>query len=129
MIGNDGGRSVRRITEPSDARTSSVTRDFPRRRDAGQDDALRLLAVCHLIPPGTRVAPLAIGARVTIRPVHDAFTLGQMALEVADHVPAMLAYWNRDQVCVFANETYRAWFGRSRAGRRHMGLMGNAPRA
>jgi len=41
-------------------------------------------------------------------------------LEVADHVPAMLAYWNRDQVCVFANETYRAWFGRS-----HSQLIGS----
>jgi PAS domain S-box-containing protein len=36
------------------------------------------------------------------------------ALRVADNVPAMLAYWNADQVCLFANDAYRAWFGKSR---------------
>jgi len=49
------------------------------------------------------------------RLVNDPSTLGDLALQVADHVPAMLAYWNRDQVCVFANEAYRAWFGKSRS--------------
>lgn len=38
-----------------------------------------------------------------------------IALRVADRVPAMLAYWNAEQVCVFANEAYKTWFGRSRS--------------
>jgi len=38
----------------------------------------------------------------------------RIALRVADHVPAMLAYWNADQICLFANEAYRTWFGKSR---------------
>lgn len=41
--------------------------------------------------------------------------VAQIALRVADHIPAMLAYWNRDQVCLFANEAYRTWFGKSRS--------------
>src|SRR5690348_419050 len=38
----------------------------------------------------------------------------ETALRVADHVPAMLAYWNTNQVCLFANDAYWAWFGKSR---------------
>ncbi len=30
---------------------------------------------------------------------------------IATHVPAMIGYWNRDQVCEFANEEYHTWFG------------------
>lgn len=36
------------------------------------------------------------------------------ALSVANHVTAMLAYWNRDQICLFANDAYLAWFGKTR---------------
>jgi PAS domain S-box-containing protein len=37
---------------------------------------------------------------------------GQVALRSFDHIPAMVAYWDADQRCVFSNEAYRAWFGR-----------------
>ena len=36
-----------------------------------------------------------------------------IVLRVTDHVTAMLAYWNPDQVCVFANHAYLDWFGKS----------------
>jgi PAS domain S-box-containing protein len=39
--------------------------------------------------------------------------LAELALRVADHVPAMLAYWNTEQVCLFANQAYLTWFGKS----------------
>jgi PAS domain S-box-containing protein len=48
-------------------------------------------------------------------PVDDqAITFGELALRVVDHAPAMLAYWNRDQVCLFANSAYVEWFGKGR---------------
>ena len=36
---------------------------------------------------------------------------------VTDTLPGMVAYWNRDGYCEFANAAYGAWFGRSRWGR------------
>ena len=45
----------------------------------------------------------------------DDAPVARVALRVADHVPAMLAYWNADEVCLFANDAYRTWFGKSRA--------------
>ncbi len=40
--------------------------------------------------------------------------LARIALAVVDHVGAMVAYWDKDQVCRFANQAYRGWFGRER---------------
>lgn len=41
--------------------------------------------------------------------VHDVNTLGLM---VTDHITAMLAYWDKDTVCRFANSAYVEWFGK-----------------
>lgn len=35
----------------------------------------------------------------------------QLAVEVVDQVSAMIAYWDTDQRCVFANQAYLKWFG------------------
>ena len=37
-----------------------------------------------------------------------------LLIQLVDHLDAMVAYWNADQVCVFANAAYRAWFGKGR---------------
>ncbi len=46
---------------------------------------------------------------------------------LVDHVPAMLAYWNTEQRCVFANRAYETWFGvtpESLIGKRMNELLG-----
>jgi PAS domain S-box-containing protein len=41
-------------------------------------------------------------------------TLGELALAVVDHTPAMVAYWDEHEVCRFANRAYLDWFGWTR---------------
>ena len=35
-------------------------------------------------------------------------------MDLVDHLDAMVAFWNIDEVCVFANQAYLAWFGKTR---------------
>jgi diguanylate cyclase (GGDEF)-like protein/PAS domain S-box-containing protein len=37
-----------------------------------------------------------------------------LLLDLVDHLDAMLAYWDGDQVCRFANVAYKEWFGKGR---------------
>ena len=41
-------------------------------------------------------------------------SVGDLALQVVDKISAMVAYWDMNQRCHFANEAYQEWFGRSR---------------
>jgi PAS domain S-box-containing protein len=40
--------------------------------------------------------------------------LRDLVLDLLDHLDAMVAYWDSDQVCVFANNAYLAWFGKTK---------------
>jgi len=47
--------------------------------------------------------------------VSNAQDMNEIGLFVADRISAMLAYWDENEVCRFANMAYVHWFGKSRA--------------
>src|ERR1044072_4558306 len=38
----------------------------------------------------------------------------RIAQFLLDHLDAMVAYWDTNEVCVFANNAYQLWFGKSK---------------
>jgi signal transduction histidine kinase len=40
--------------------------------------------------------------------------VGEFALLISDHITAMLAYWDKDLVCRYANSAYVDWFGKTK---------------
>ncbi|MFC5284509.1 PAS domain S-box protein [Pedobacter alpinus] len=42
------------------------------------------------------------------------FEINNLGLLVANHAQAMLAYWDKNQLCRFANHSYLKWFGKTR---------------
>jgi PAS domain S-box-containing protein len=40
--------------------------------------------------------------------------LGSLSLLISDHITAMLAYWDTDLVCRYANSAYVDWFGKTK---------------
>ncbi len=47
-------------------------------------------------------------------PPLESLESAQLLLELVDRLDAMVAYWDAEQVCRFANMAYRDWFGRGR---------------
>lgn len=50
--------------------------------------------------------------------------VNEIVLTLVNHLDAMVAYWDINQVCVFANDAYRHWFGKSGREMRGMTLEG-----
>jgi diguanylate cyclase (GGDEF)-like protein/PAS domain S-box-containing protein len=51
----------------------------------------------------------------------------QIVMQLVDHLDAMVAFWDINQICVFANNAYRHWFGKTRdqiVGRSLQELLG-----
>jgi diguanylate cyclase (GGDEF)-like protein/PAS domain S-box-containing protein len=47
------------------------------------------------------------------RPARTRDEINEIVLSLVNHLDAMVAYWDIDQVNVFANDAYRHWFGKS----------------
>ena len=55
-----------------------------------------------------------------LQSLRDARPASEMLRRLADHVPVMLGFWNREQRCGFANHLYERWFGVPRGDHRHV---------
>lgn len=67
------------------------------------------------------MSPRYARARPTPEEIH------QIVMQLVDHLDAMVAFWDIDQTCVFANNAYRHWFGKTRdqiVGRSLQELLG-----
>lgn len=42
------------------------------------------------------------------------YELLTLSLSVVDHINAMVAYWDENEICRFANRAYQDWFGKTR---------------
>ncbi len=78
----------------------------PKRLTETQRDVLRQLSVAASNALEGRLAMRKL-QRAVDRQAESAYDLRL----VVDNVPAMLAYWNRDLSCRFANRAYEQWFG------------------
>lgn len=45
-------------------------------------------------------------------PELDTMNQHELLLDLVNHLDELIAYWDADQTCVFANSAYRTWFGR-----------------
>jgi len=48
-----------------------------------------------------------------MKPAEQENDLNLLGLKVTEHISAILAYWDSNEVCRFANSAYREWFGKS----------------
>ena len=63
----------------------------------------------------TAIMPLrSANKSLSLKNFREDDTLIEICLRVVDHVDAMLAYWDKDEICRFANNAYMEWFGKSR---------------
>lgn len=44
----------------------------------------------------------------------ERFHINNLGSRVADHITAMLAYWDKNLICRFANAAYMEWFGKTK---------------
>ncbi len=47
----------------------------------------------------------------------------QVAFRAVNHISAMVAYWDINQTCVFSNDAYRQWFGKTPEQMRGMTIL------
>ncbi len=108
LVGSDRCRAIVLVTASPDEELTARSRSSRELHYLAEAPEHRHLA---LLPLRVLEAQKRAEQDHELQSLRSARPASEMLRRLADHVPVMLGFWNREQRCGFANHLYERWFG------------------